>query len=327
MNNKEKLVFITWGKYNSRVESLAKALGAEPIYIGKVRKNKFLLNSFFLYLNYAYQNIRILNKLKPNIIIIENTTWPVALVNFLYSKISGAKLVLDSHSCAFDYVFIKYPLFISKLFAKYSALSFVTNLSHYNILKEKDANVMILSDIPFENGFAGINKKPLTEKFNLCYICTFSYDEPYFELIKAAGKLSDVQVYITGNYPIVNINPDDYKHVIFTGYINNEEYRSLLKSVDAIITLTRNEDTMQRAGSEAVSVGKPLITSDTKMLRNYFTQGTVFVDNTVEGITEGIIKLKDNYDLYSSEILKFQENRKKMFINKLNEVKESLEIK
>ena len=34
--------------------------------------------------------------------------------------------------------------------------------------------------------------------------------------------------------------------------MNIEAY---LKSVDAVITLTNNEDTMQRAGSEAISAG------------------------------------------------------------------------
>ena len=327
MNDQKKIVFVTWADYSSRAESIARVLNAELVFIGKVRSNKYLLVSFILYFSYAYQNIRILRKLKPDIIIITNTTWAVALVNFLYAKITGTKLVLDSHSCAFDHVFIKYPLFISKFFAKYSTLSFVTNRSHYDLITQKGGNGMILSDIPFENSFTDKKMVQLSERFNICYICSFSYDEPYFELIDAAKELNDVQIYITGNYPVVKINPDDYKHVKFTGYINNEEYRSLLNSVDAVITLTRNEDTMQRAGSEAVSAGKPLITSDTKMLSNYFTKGTVFVDNTVKGIIDGITKLKNNYDLYSTEILQFQEDRRNKFVNKLNEVKKYLELK
>ncbi len=327
MHHKQKLVFITWADYGSRAESIANVLNAELIFIGKIRSEKYLLVSFILYFSYAYQNIKILLKLKPDIIIITNTTWAVALVNFIYAKVSKTKLVLDSHSCAFDYVFYKYPLFLSKIFAKYSTLSFVTNQAHYQLLKEKGAKALILSDIPFENKFKDLKKKQLSEKFNICYICSFSYDEPYFELIKAASDLKDVQIHITGNYPIVSINPNDYPHINFTGYINNEEYRLLLISSDAIITLTRNEDTMQRAGSEAVSAGKPLIVSDTKMLRNYFTRGTVFVDNTAKGIVEGVNKLRNNYELYCTEILLFQEDRRKNFVNKLNEVKDYLELK
>ena len=186
--------------------------------------------------------------------------------------------------------------------------------------------IFILSDIPFENGFANKSKTILSEKFNICYICTFADDEPYMELIKAVSELKDVQVFITGNYESVKLNPDDYKHVAFTGFISTEVYRSLLSNVNAVITLTKRENTMQRAGSEAVSAGKPLITSDTEMLRNYFTKGTVFVDNTPQGIVEGIIKLKNNYHLYSSEILQFQKNRRTNFTNKLEEVKKHLEL-
>ena len=327
MNNKQKLVFISWAKYNSRVESLAKAMNAETIFIAKICSNKFHLPTFFSYFLYGYRNIIILIKLKPNIIIIENTTWPIALVNFIYAKISKIKLVLDSHSCAFDHVFVKYPLFMSKFFAKHSTLSLVTNNSHYNLLREKNGEVIILSDIPFEDIFISKQEIKLSEKFSVCYICTFSYDEPYMEVIKAAHELKDIQIFITGNFASQNINPDSYKHVKFTGYINNEEYRSLIKNVDAIITLTTRENTMQRAGSEAVSAAKPLITSNTKMLRNYFTKGTIFVDNTAKGIVEGIKELRNNYDIYASEILQFQEERRNDFVNKLNEVKEYLELK
>ena len=327
MNKKQKLVFISWGKYNSRTESLANALLAEAVFLGKKHSNKFIFYSAIRYVWYAYQNIKILLKLKPNIVIIEDTTWVIALVNFLYAKISKTKLVLDSHSCAFDHIFVKYPLFISKFFAKYSTLSFVTNQSHYDLLKEKNANALILSDIPFENNFTHKNKIVLSKKFNVFYICTFSGDEPYMEVIKAAYELKDVQIFITGNFASANINPDNYKHIKFTGYTGNEEYRKLISSADAIITLTNREDTMQRAGSEAVSAGKPLITSNTKMLRSYFERGTLFVDNTAKGIAEGINKLKNNYDFYSSEIILFRENRKKIFANKLNEIHKYLGLK
>lgn len=327
MQKNNKIVYITWGNYSSRAESVANVLNAELIFIGKTRAEKNLFISSLLYISYAYQNILILLKLKPNILIITNTTWAVALVNFVYAKIAKIKLVLDSHSCAFDYVFYKYPLFLSKLFAKYSSLSLVTNHSHHKLLTEIGARVLILSDIPFEGVFDSIKKINLSHKFNICYICSFSYDEPYMELIKATSKFEDIQFYITGNYPIVKLNPQDYPHIKFTGYITNEEYRSLLKSTDAIITLTRNEDTMQRAGSESISVGKPLIISGTKMLMNYFKHGAIFVNNTTEGIVEGINILRKNYEFYSSEILLFQKERKKKFVDKLNELNEYLELK
>lgn len=327
MLSKQKLVSITWWDYSSRAESIAIALNAELVFIGKIRRKKNLFVSFMLYFSYSYQNIKILRKIKPDILIITNTTWAVALVNFVYSKIAKVKLVLDSHSCAFDHEFIKYPLFLSLFFAKYSTVSFITNQSHYELLTKSGAKALILSDIPFENTFSAVNNKTLSDKFNICYICTFSYDEPYFEVFKAASELSDVQFYITGSYDMANLNPNDYPQVNFTGYINNNDYRTILKSADAIMTLTKNEDTMQRAGSESVSAGKPLITSGTKMLRNYFTKGAIFVDNTSNGIVEGVNKLRSNYEFYSFEILKFQEERRKKFVNKLNEVKEYLELK
>ena len=50
-----------------------------------------------------------------------------------------------------DHEFIKYPLPFSKKFAKCADLSIVTNKSHYDLLKENNAEVLVVSDIPFED--------------------------------------------------------------------------------------------------------------------------------------------------------------------------------
>ena len=93
------------------------------------------------------------------------------------------------------------------------------------------------------------------------------------------------------------------------------------------MTLTTRENTMQRAGSEAISVGKPLITSDTKMLRNYFKSGTIFVTCTSKGINDGFNASIKNFQILKEGILKLREERKKIFSSKLEILNRILEIK
>jgi hypothetical protein len=50
------------------------------------------------------------------------------------------------------------------------------------------------------------------------------------------------------------------------------------------MVLTKRDHTMQLGGYEAVAVAKPLITSDWDVLKKYFSQGTLYVDNTPEDI-------------------------------------------
>jgi glycosyltransferase involved in cell wall biosynthesis len=99
--------------------------------------------------------------------------------------------------------------------------------------------------------------------------------------------------------------------VTFTGYLSNEAYAGLLRGVSAILVLTTRDFTMQRGGSEAVTVGKPLITSDWPVLREIFCLGTVHVNNTAVGIQAGIEEVRRNYDRYMSEIGELKEVRER----------------
>jgi glycosyltransferase involved in cell wall biosynthesis len=81
--------------------------------------------------------------------------------------------------------------------------------------------------------------------------------------------------------------------VKFTGFLPDEEYLGLLRGVQAIMVLTTNNHTMQRGACEAVSLGKPIITSDWPVLRSYFNKGTIHVDNSYHGIKEGILEMRE----------------------------------
>jgi hypothetical protein len=73
-----------------------------------------------------------------------------------------------------------------------------------------------------------------------------------------------------------------------------------VRQSSAILTLTRQENTILRGGWEAMFAARPLITSDTAALRGYFTRGARFVDNTVEGIKAGIEEVLDHETEFES---------------------------
>lgn len=324
MVNSDK-IFIEWSEYGSRTDSLAHAVGAKPIHIGKINKHRNIIYSFFTYLPKTLKNYKMIKQSKSRIVYISNTNWIIAFVNLIFSYLFEHKLVFDSHSCAFDHKFIKYPLFLSKYFAKKADLSIITNEAHYNLLTSLGAKALIISDIPFEDKLFTNEKIKLSSLLNICYICTFSADEPYVEVFEAARQNDKVKIYVTGDYKKVQINPSNYPNVHFTGFLSNEDYKKYLNNVDVIMTLTTRENTMQRAGSEAISVGKPLITSDTKMLRNYFKSGTIFVANTRNEINDGFNEAIKHIQILKVEILKFREDRKKEFSSKLKILNKILE--
>ncbi len=326
MTKKKKIIFIEWSKYNTRGDSISNAINAKIFFIGVANISKNPFRSLLSYFPKAIENIKILRRERPDVVIITNTTWVISTLNFIYTKLLNIKLILDSHSCAFDHSFFKYPLFLSKFYAKHSFFSIVTNKSHQEMLKKIHAESIVLNDIPFEEKLKTDEKKDLGNKFNICYVCTFAEDEPFYEVFKAGEDLDDVQIFVTGNYKKVGINPEKFKDIIFTGFISNEEYKLYLNNTDVIMTLTTREDTMQRAGSEAISIGRPLITSNTEMLKNTFYKGAVFVDNTSKEIRKGIEKTKSEYEFLKKNMLELQHERKNKFNKKLQIIKNKLEI-
>lgn len=63
---------------------------------------------------------------------------------------------------------------------------------------------------------------------------------------------------------------------------------SLLSSCDPVMDLTLMEDCLVCGAYEAVSVGKPLILSDTSALRRHFRKGAVYTLNMAGAIAEAI---------------------------------------
>ncbi|NJN92866.1 MAG: glycosyltransferase family 4 protein [Anaerolineales bacterium] len=90
----------------------------------------------------------------------------------------------------------------------------------------------------------------------------------------------------------------------------DNQYLGLFRAVDAALALTTRNYTLQRGGCEAVSLGKPLLTSDWPFLREFFARGTVYVTNTPDGIREGITALQARHRQLGGEMVAFRDERR-----------------
>jgi glycosyltransferase involved in cell wall biosynthesis len=153
----------------------------------------------------------------------------------------------------------------------------------------------------------------LKTKNNVVVIGKFSDDEPYDQIILAAKNMDHVQFYFTG--PIekakrkmdVNNLP---KNVVLTGFLPQEEFIRLVKSVDVALALVTTAETMQMAAWEAMSCEVPIILSDWQLLRRTFPKGAIFVKNTQQSIVEGIQKFFANQELFQREISQLKAEKK-----------------
>ena len=149
--------------------------------------------------------------------------------------------------------------------------------------------------------------------FNVVFINTFAADEPTDAVLRAAAELPDVHVYITGSK---KRRPTSYfaaapSNVTFTDFLPDPQYFGLLRAASTVMALTTRNYTLQGGGCEAVSLGKPLITSDWPYLRELFARGTVYVQNSSEGIRDGIRAMQQRCHELEREIVAFRYDSRK----------------
>jgi glycosyltransferase involved in cell wall biosynthesis len=192
---------------------------------------------------------------------------------------------------------------LNRLTIRHADITIVTNSLLADMVKGLKGTPYTLPDmIP---ALVKTKKVELKARHNILMITSFGIDEPVQDVLMAMKDFShdEVCLYVTGDYKkldesILNLAPPN---VIFTGFLDEQDYINMLFSCDAIMVLTTASACMLCGCYEAVSANKPLITSDKDVLREYFTDA-VFVDNTAPGISVGIKKILDNKDHYRERI-------------------------
>jgi glycosyltransferase involved in cell wall biosynthesis len=302
MNDRQQgsWAFISWWPHSRRSEAFSRTLGGtlHCIYhIGQRRR-------YLAPLKYALQSIdtlRVLFKERPQAVHAQNPPFVCSLVVDLYCRITGAHFVIDHHSAAFSPVW-EWALVLQKYTARRALTNIVTNEYWADIIHSWNAHAIVMGDpfleLPPGTGF------PVSDGFNVAFICTFSADEPVDAVLEAAAQLPGVHLYITGDNRHLprSFVVGQPANVTLTGFLPDDEYIGLLRSVDAILVLTKRDHTLQLGGCEAVAVGQPLITSDWPFLRQFFPRGTIHVENDPGSIREGILAMQEERERFRDEM-------------------------
>lgn len=281
---------IAWAPHSRRCEMISREFRTRH-YLVHFLGFKAPLHAPFKYVLQAIRTFYILLFERPNAVHVQNPPFFCGLTVYLYTLISGAVFVLDHHSAAFAKRW-NFGLPLTRFLARQAISNIVTNRHWSGIVRSWGAHALIMGDafLALPEG----DPYPVRDGFGICYICTFSPDEPVKEVIQAAADLPDVNFYVTGD-------PDQLSkfwkgalpfNVILTGFLPENKYTGLIRSVDGLMSLTTRDFTLQQGGCEAVAIGKPLITSDWPYLHEFFPDGTIYVDSTRESIREGIEEMR-----------------------------------
>jgi glycosyltransferase involved in cell wall biosynthesis len=297
---------LAWAPYSRRSETFARELGGKLYCIHYLRFQAPL----YAPVKYVLQAIRtmyVLFQERPAAVHVQNPPFVCGLVVYLYCLLSGARFVLDHHSAAFASVW-DWALPIQKVLARRAATNIVTNQHWADIVNSWGAHASIMVD-PFLELPAG-SPIDVGPGFSVAFVGTFAPDEPLDAVVEAARELPDIHLYVTGDSRRVSPAYLDSlpTNLTCTGFLPDEEYIGLLRSVDAIMVLTTRNYTLQLGGCEAVAVGKPIITSDWPFLKEIFSRGTIHVSNTATSIRDGVRKMRSQHKQLEKESLLLRED-------------------
>ncbi len=317
-----KVGFITW--YTAtRSRILAKELKADLITMRYKPKARFIrLLSTPLIIGLTLLK---LSRKNYDIVFAQIPPLGSALAGFLYSKIYSKKLIFDTHSGLF---FPKcwhqnlYLLFY-RIMLKYITMNLVHN---EGILKRSTLNntrTIVLEDrLPFK--LLDSNLHPNRERFRIAVICGYGKDEPLQIILESIRLVPEVEFYLTGDSRVLKTKYFLPENIILTGHLIDDEYEKFLRTADAIMALTNRPDTVLCGAYEAVSLAKPLITSDLPMLRKYFSKGTIHATNDAHSIASAIRLLVNNYERLQNEMRELRKEKEIVWQEQFKPLKQLL---
>ena len=313
-----RICWITWEDHR-RSRELAKRLAADYVVLrsnGRKGIRHFLL---------ALKTIVLLWRRREYIIIVQNPSRVLAAVSAGLKIIFGYPLIVDRHTnfrlgkgFSFNPT-VWFMTLCSEFSLRFADLTIVTNEYLKELVDKKGGRGFVLTD-PIPELCAPGKKKESKGIFTVFFVCTFSSDEPYEEVIEAGRIIGDkVVIQISGNYSKADLDPKNIpSNVKLMGFVPNEQYDVLINSADTVIALTSAEWCLVCGGYEAIAAKKPLITSNTKALKAFYGTNAIFVEHTAEEISKGICTVMNHPNSYSELAHELYKTKEKEWLVRLN---------
>jgi glycosyltransferase involved in cell wall biosynthesis len=230
-----------------------------------------------------FRTARVLRESRPDEVWVMSPPLPAVALAFVYCARRRAALVVDIHSVGFFALRFRAlrPLEIPIL--RRATVVLVTNDDLADTVRGWGCRPFVLTDPLPEPQSIPENEVDPTR---VTVIATFSEDEPLDLLPAVASELNDLTFYVTSN------PRGDTSHwpsnLVTTGFLEEQAYWRQLASSAVIMVLTRRPNTLLSGGYEALSLHRPLVLSDQRVLREYFGDSAVYAAADAAALANGV---------------------------------------
>lgn len=272
----------------------------------------------------------------PTIVWVQLPQVPALWAALIYRAFAGkpVKIIADCHNAQLHKPWSSFPLALRSL--KQCDAILVHNEAMHARAAELGwpmRKVLVLEDAPAV-GKAGAPIGLATAHIKapkpwVLYPGSFSADEPIKEVFEAARLAPNLTFIITGRperarkygHNIDSLPPN----VVLPGFLSLELFDDLLRETDVVMGLTKEEGIQLSVCNEALGFGKPLVTSDTQILRKLFGNAAVLVDaSDPQSIAQGCLaaisssnEMADKSKLLANERLSTWERVELRAVNEL----------
>lgn len=299
--------FIVWSpRYKgTRSAWLASELGMPaPSYFAPTPR-RGLRAAPLKYPRQALATLAHLLRQRPRVVFVQSppsfATWTAAL----YAVLWRAALVVDAHSDAFNRGIWTKPGWLNRMVVRRAATTIVTSRHWAARIAAMGGRAVVVPAVPTR---LTVGDPPPLAGFSVAVVTTWARDEPVEAVFEAARLCPEATFFVTGHARAAErfaggIPPN----VQLTGFLPEPTYNGLLAHAGAVMCLTTRDHTMQNGAAEALYLGTPIITSDWDVLREYFTRGTIHVDNSPTAIASAVRCMMEDGDAYRAEVRMLRE--------------------
>jgi hypothetical protein len=246
---------------------------------------------------------------RPQVVFVQCPPSYAGWIVTAYAAFTGAAVVIDAHSQLFQRPIWQRPACVARRMVRRAAAIIVTDEFWAERVRSWGGHAIVVPSIPTML-LAGAPPPLASSGSNVAVVQSGSADEPLAEVLMAAAAMPEVTFHVTGCMnKLAGLMRDAPGNVHFTGLLNEPTYLGLVASVDAVVSLTTRDHTMQNAATEALMLGTPILTSDWPILREYFPRGAVLTDNSVSSIREGLRRLLGEREGYRAAMLDLRAER------------------
>ncbi len=302
-----KVLVIAWREHLDRATMFAQHFKAEMVHISymPVKGNP----AWLVPLRYAVQWVmawKVLFGKRPRYVHVTNPPFFAALNVWLYCKLAGAEYIMDTHSPALFSKKWGWTLPLQRFLAQRAAMNIVDQERFKRMFESWGAKAVILTKPPgtpvqMDESEAQVEPQ---EPYPVMVVNTFAPDEPVAPVLEAARKMPEVKFYVTGNTELADSDmiAAAPENVVFTGFLGREDYWQRMSASRAVVVLTTYPYSLLGGAQDGMVLGRPLIVSRQPSLTDYFTKGTVFIDNTAEGMINGIREVRQQEETLTHQI-------------------------